>query len=488
MGLQAQTMKRGSSCQDAFSATGLKTNEQNIPSPPHTVQLPCSRFFDISPIPPPSFMNMTTLKMNFNAQSTGYDSSNYSPMSNRVSPAISSFHTSPEPTHLNLFPELDVDTQKPTEQLSQVTGFSNLPELQDISFSVEEESSSRAQSFSGVANEPIDGTMVDTGITSDEIAAFIGGPDATTNKYVCLYPRCQKLFGRKENVKAHVQTHLGDRQFVCNVCSKQFVRQHDLKRHAKIHSGATPFICLCTSQFGREDALTRHRQRNNCCGGIGGATKKETKRGRPRKNNRPDTAERTEKAARTRQRVLEKKAYASSQSGSSEYSLPSPPPLYEDTDMRGSSPFDSVPDMEPMSYDVFSSLLSDTPADSPGYSTGMAPQLSGLSNASSVAINSPSPKRGRSITSAFQEDTEEYTLPGSPSKSIFSQYGTPAQPRTILADAEDEFSRKLQQYQASFEEAFAVDDKESSLPDNNLQSTWKLDDFINPWDDDLPNF
>ncbi|KAF2237311.1 hypothetical protein EV356DRAFT_421947, partial [Viridothelium virens] len=82
----------------------------------------------------------------------------------------------------------------------------------------------------------------------------------------CLYEDCAKKFGRRENIKSHVQTHLGDRQFKCNECQKCFVRQHDLKRHAKIHSGDKPHICLCGNGFARHDALTRHRQRGVCIG------------------------------------------------------------------------------------------------------------------------------------------------------------------------------------------------------------------------------
>ncbi|KAF2858892.1 hypothetical protein K470DRAFT_196583, partial [Piedraia hortae CBS 480.64] len=74
----------------------------------------------------------------------------------------------------------------------------------------------------------------------------------------CMWPGCERRFGRKENVRAHVQTHLGDRQFRCDCCGKTFVRQHDLKRHAAIHSPDRPFVCPCGMAFARHDALTRH--------------------------------------------------------------------------------------------------------------------------------------------------------------------------------------------------------------------------------------
>jgi len=122
-----------------------------------------------------------------------------------------------------------------------------------------------------------------TGISIEEISSFISGPESSDGKWVCLYPECEKRFGRKENIKSHVQTHLGDRQYRCEVCKKCFVRQHDLKRHAKIHTGIKPYPCLCGNSFARHDALTRHRQRGMCIGAFEGIVKKVAKRGRPRK-------------------------------------------------------------------------------------------------------------------------------------------------------------------------------------------------------------
>lgn len=130
---------------------------------------------------------------------------------------------------------------------------------------------------------PLDRGELLPGITMEEIASFIAGPEPLDGKWVCLFEGCAKRFGRKENIKSHVQTHLGDRQFKCMVCKKCFVRQHDLKRHSKIHTGVKPYPCLCGNSFARHDALTRHRQRGMCIGAFEGVVRKEVKRGRPRK-------------------------------------------------------------------------------------------------------------------------------------------------------------------------------------------------------------
>ena len=151
-------------------------------------------------------------------------------------------------------------------------------------------------------------SVQETGVSTDEIAKYISGPDPKDGKWVCLFTDCLCRFGRKENIKSHVQTHLGDRQFKCDICEKHFVRGHDLKRHLKTHSGNKPFACACGASFARQDALTRHRQRDMCVGGFTGVVPKTTKRGRPPKKNknRPDIDTRQAKSTRTRQRVAEK--------------------------------------------------------------------------------------------------------------------------------------------------------------------------------------
>ncbi|KXL45025.1 hypothetical protein M433DRAFT_67635, partial [Acidomyces richmondensis BFW] len=101
-------------------------------------------------------------------------------------------------------------------------------------------------------------SIVNTGIPPQEVQRYIGEPNNDDNKYPCLYPGCNRVFGRKENVRAHIQTHLGDRQYKCDICDKTFVRQHDLKRHVAIHSDERPFVCACSMGFARQDALTRH--------------------------------------------------------------------------------------------------------------------------------------------------------------------------------------------------------------------------------------
>ncbi|PHH68962.1 hypothetical protein CDD82_161 [Ophiocordyceps australis] len=152
-------------------------------------------------------------------------------------------------------------------------------------------------SAASISDLDVEATRTETGITSDQINGFINSPATSNDKWTCLFPGCNKMFGRKENIKSHVQTHLGDRQYKCPTCNKCFVRQHDLKRHAKIHTGVRAYACECSNLFARHDALTRHRQRGMCVGALDIRRLSGKKRGRPPKN--PDaTAKKQGQASR----------------------------------------------------------------------------------------------------------------------------------------------------------------------------------------------
>ncbi|KAL4918563.1 hypothetical protein BDW62DRAFT_63256 [Aspergillus aurantiobrunneus] len=242
-----------------------------------------------------------------------------------------------------------------------------------------------------------------TGVSIDEIASFIHGPDPEDGKWVCLHPGCGRRFGRKENIKSHVQTHLGDRQYKCDHCDKCFVRGHDLKRHAKIHTGDKPYECLCGNVFARHDALTRHRQRGMCVGGYKGIVRKTTKRGRPKKH-RPEMDDRRDKSSRTRQRIAEKSSFDSTGSDTSRHTPPSE--VFENMSIHGSNSTDEMVTFDNPNY-LPPEVFTFTPPESPSYGMGSKPA-------------SP-----RSLTPS----SEDEMLPLSPSKrplgSILEDSGLP---------------------------------------------------------------
>lgn len=388
-------MQRGRSFPGQFQA--IEASE--LPSPPGTVRM-TSRF-DIAPMPEPRSSTAESFPMLASKSNQSHGSSNASPMST-TSPLASSFQSSPEiaqmPYHGNERPPVPRLDKIPIPVLSSSQ---TLPDLSSPSSPTRASLSPRRMSISDLNLEPgISASIEETNITLDDIAQFIEGPDPVDNKWICKYEDCNKRFGRKENIKSHVQTHLGDRQFRCDHCQKCFVRGHDLKRHAKIHTGAKPYPCDCGNSFARHDALTRHRQRGMCIGAFDGVVRKVIKRGRPRKH-RPEMDDRVDKAARTRRHVRERDHYASSISSSSMSSVHSPPTdTFESLSIRGSSPFNDMAlfGAEPSEENATlpPELFSFTPPASPGYSTG----------------NKSSPTHHRSFTPTDLADIVE--LPSSP--------------------------------------------------------------------------
>ena len=363
----SNAMQRGGSFQDNFTAMS-RTPLSPVPSPPHTAPLKPKVSIDKADFPALDLFNMSKLQMDVPADQGGYGNIDCSPLSRAASSVISSFQSSPDVTNEYLFEDFSIGIHGAavSSRLSNLTETQSAVNLGVYSSSPERGSPhQRSQSMSDLGD--LEECVEDTGITGEEIASFISGPDPE-NKWTCLYSDCGKKFGRKENIKSHVQTHLGDRQFRCKQCSKCFVRQHDLKRHANIHTNARLYPCPCGKEFARHDALTRHRQRGMCIGAFEGTPKKVVKRGRPKKS-RPETEERMEKAAKTRQRVLERmmngSTYASSSSASSTSSHPSPPELLENVSMGASSPSNSQNDI---SHAAKMDFLAWTPPTSPGFS------------------------------------------------------------------------------------------------------------------------
>ncbi|KAF2687725.1 hypothetical protein K458DRAFT_295327 [Lentithecium fluviatile CBS 122367] len=274
-----------------------------LPTPTATPQklahLPSHDTLDAAPAPP-NFTDMASINlepsssaMNFDFENPdadmGYESSSYY-TSDAFSPSPIS---SPQQRSVKAF--LEGIEEHPSQDMA----FSQPPALFPTSSTVMPMDRVPSPRPSFFPDLDVDATLEFTGISPEDVQRYISEQDPTTSKWTCLYPECGKIFGRRENIRSHVQTHLGDRQFKCNGCGKRFVRQHDLKRHAKIHTGNKPYRCPCSAGFARQDALTRHRQRGMCVGGFADAVRRQAKRGRPKKS-RPDLEQRVEKANKTR--------------------------------------------------------------------------------------------------------------------------------------------------------------------------------------------
>ncbi|KAL7268951.1 Metallothionein expression activator [Rhizina undulata] len=332
-------------------------------TPPHSAPLQQISTFDLAPLPHPNFVNLAALAMG--TESDFERESYYSPAPSAISPPLSG-HSSPELKQLQTF-----ETSMTTIS-EYAPAMSSVPIMDPPKLDPDLPGNSLPQSPSpehvGEAYERSEDqfSMKATGITMEEISSYIAGPEPSDSKWVCLYPDCSKRFGRKENIKSHVQTHLGDRQYKCQVCRKCFVRQHDLKRHSKIHTGVKPYPCRCGNSFARHDALTRHRQRGMCIGAFEGIVKKVAKRGRPRKKPLRDgmAAENDDTPPPSSGREL---------SCSSDTSNPQTP--HEGQDSGGRLSQDPEPDeMAQFSFREGSpGLPPASAADSPGYTPPSSP-------------------------------------------------------------------------------------------------------------------
>lgn len=391
-------------------------------SPP--VPLPAAGRYDSAPIPTSDFMNMANLNLDFMRSDAGHESSHHSPTTPNYSPQLS-HKSSPEMSHTPFHG--DLYESKPNFGVSETSIYPPLsPNPEDLPQAQSPRRSSPAHQSAALDDIELAETITDTGITVDDIACYIEGPDAIDQKWTCLFPECKKRFGRKENIKSHVQTHLGDRQYQCPHCKKCFVRQHDLKRHAKIHSGVKPYPCLCGNSFARHDALTRHRQRGMCIGAFEGVVKKVVKRGRPRKN-RPDVEERLDKASRTRSKNKTISS-ASSTSGYSESSYGNSPPAT--FDILDDKPFrDFADDYSQASVYMDNSSFPYSAAPSPMPTDYVSPQAiqnapspSAFSSHSHQSFHSHNSQRG---SVDFTSNQHLPALPASPAKSIASYYNTP---------------------------------------------------------------
>ncbi|KAK6582518.1 hypothetical protein PZA11_004926 [Diplocarpon coronariae] len=398
-----------------------KTAEMNyMPSTPREGLVVNSSNFDSAPMPTSNFMNMSNIHLEF-MKDEQLDVPQLPAELSIISPAVSflsSHNSSPAISQEVMFSDpfvskssLDTPNMSFGEPSAQ-----SLPVLASPSQQSRQSHQSSCRRSESVDSINLEESITDTGITIDDIANFISGPDALDGKWICLYPECKKRFGRKENIKSHVQTHLGDRQFQCPHCQKCFVRQHDLKRHAKIHSGVKPYPCQCGNSFARHDALTRHRQRGMCIGAFEGVVKKNVKRGRPRKN-RPDSEERISKASRTRSK---NKATSSSStsSGSDKRGGQSP---CSDRDVLDEKPFGDFEYSQQSQYAHQPSVetaIFDFPIDSPSISIrGVSPHAIQSSHSPSQSVYSQHSQRG-----SVSESTHLPSEPTSPAKSIHSMH------------------------------------------------------------------
>ncbi|KAF4922331.1 Metallothionein expression activator [Colletotrichum viniferum] len=313
------TRRSNQRTQNIFEELRRQSEQTAMPVPQQPTQVTEAAMYEQS-MPTADFMNMNNFNNEFMKIQGTYDG-----ITDDFAASDLSAQSTPHTPLMNFHAAFDnrPDLRHPNMEISSSSPTCSFDMSRRTSPHRRTESLASIASAASIASINIEETKTDTGVTIEDIANYIQGPDPGDGKWTCVYEDCGKKFGRKENIKSHVQTHLNDRQYQCPTCKKCFVRQHDLKRHAKIHTGIKPYPCECGNSFARHDALTRHRQRGMCIGAFDGIVKKVVKRGRPRKH-RPEMDERVNKSARTRTKNKSSTS-TSSQSGYSDSSAVNSP-------------------------------------------------------------------------------------------------------------------------------------------------------------------
>ncbi|KAF0275136.1 Metallothionein expression activator [Hanseniaspora uvarum DSM 2768] len=123
-------------------------------------------------------------------------------------------------------------------------------------------SPTQEQPLIGVINRSPKGCRKKTTLPPGSIDQHVAElPDKT---FMCLFNNCQRKFPRRYNVRAHVQTHLEDKPYGCELCGSRFVRKHDMIRHSKTHL-EKKFECEhCHRKFLTEKLVTDHTEKMKC--------------------------------------------------------------------------------------------------------------------------------------------------------------------------------------------------------------------------------
>ena len=73
---------------------------------------------------------------------------------------------------------------------------------------------------------------------------------------------CGKGFYSSTEVKKHIPSHTGEKNYECKICHKKFTQDSALARHRFIHTGSKPHMCeICGMTFVRKEHFRRHNEK-----------------------------------------------------------------------------------------------------------------------------------------------------------------------------------------------------------------------------------
>ena len=94
-------------------------------------------------------------------------------------------------------------------------------------------------------------------------------------KYTCPMDGCNKTFDKKTFFEDHMNMHLGNKPYECQICSSKFTSKYKRNNHFKLCSGLMTIECnICGQLFRHRGSLLNHKakhsgQRFKCeCGAI----------------------------------------------------------------------------------------------------------------------------------------------------------------------------------------------------------------------------
>lgn len=102
-------------------------------------------------------------------------------------------------------------------------------------------------------------------LTEHITQAHVGAGKA---EYACRWVGCARAadgrtFSQRQKVLRHIQTHTGDRPYVCATCHRRFSEPATLTQHMRTHTNERPYRCTfpgCTKSFSVPGSLTIHRR------------------------------------------------------------------------------------------------------------------------------------------------------------------------------------------------------------------------------------
>lgn len=82
-------------------------------------------------------------------------------------------------------------------------------------------------------------------------------------KYVCDVESCGKTFKSKRGKQGHMELHVTNGKYKCEICGKTFGTMQTLTNHKSTHSDEKPYPCqFCGTTFKRTNEVSRHL--NSC--------------------------------------------------------------------------------------------------------------------------------------------------------------------------------------------------------------------------------